>query len=685
MALARQTITLLISERTTKLKADHHKVNALERVLNRSDEQTVILIDEAHIYRNQLLVPARKGRKSRVIDRINRVVNEKNAKIVMLTATPYSTSNLNLNSLLALLPHRVASGNMFGDVKPWEVRSTQEFVRLPVCTVIGLPHVLKIARQRGDVDQDGRAYIEFHDKRRYLPRKLSLRAAQYQFTIDRLFLKAWQEGCFDQMKLGMSIVAPENATSAKDSLLAQVDYIRNTSLDAWLSSPVALKAAVLKNLQTEDPKERSGTFWSQQQQIRETSAKSRYATGPEQSADDLFADLKAYKVALKRSLEERQIHLQPLLKGLDASLGDYKQDGKLQALLRILDERCRGHRKAIIFACLRLTADYLFTALKDLRPDLRVGCTVSGQNLKPIWERQQLQKSLAPRANRIPEDTEDLDVLIMTDADSMGINLQDADTVISYDLPREADKIIQRVGRVLRPTEDPEREVYLYVMLPREQGLLDQDLRSVLGHVQERISRISRRHDNAQHILNAPVMPNLAKQSAKQGESIQDIWLDREVDVEALLEENGDLVGELTAGVDTSPAIQHQAILEDPRYKERAQKLPDNLQSACQHDKPESLMYVLVQVGEHYSPIVYDLTHRRMLDVDEAELLDLICCESMAERAVVPADRVESLANRIVKLWCQDGNMDIENVRKICALLLKGSNEKDGLEELLAV
>ncbi len=681
LAYSAFTNTILFQE--NKAKADHHKVNELDRKLSRSDEETLILIDEAHVYRNQLLVPARKGRKSRVIDRINRVVNEKNAKIVMLTATPYSTSNLNLNSLLALLPHKMDSGNMFGDHKAWSVKGTQEFVRLPVCTVIGLPHVLKIARQRGDVDEQGRAYIEFHDKRRYLPRKLSLRAERYSFAIDQEFLRAWQEGCFEQWKLGMSVVAPENASSARDTVRAQVDYIRNASLDAWLSSPVALKAAVMKNLRTEDPPERSGDLWKDHR-VRDTAAKSRYTTKSEESADDLFANLEPYNVALKHPLAERQEHLMPLLTGLDASLDDYKNDGKLQTLLKILDQRCKDRRKAIVFACLRLTADYLLTALQELRPNWRVGCTVSGSNLKPILERQRLQRSLAPRANRRPENTDDLDILIMTDADSMGVNLQDADTVISYDLPREADKIIQRVGRVLRPTEDPEREVYLYVLLPYEQGILDHDLRGILNHIQTRIARISRRHENAQHILNAPVMPKLTGGSIRKADDVQEIWLDQEVDVEALLEENGDLVGELTAGVDTSPAIQHQAILEDPQYKQRAQALGDNLHSAGQHDRPESMVYVLVQVQERYETIVYSLSQQRMTKLEETEVLDLIRCESHSERAIVRADQVESLANRVVRKWCKERNAKIEDVRKICALYLKGSHANDGLDILLS-
>ncbi|WP_366145953.1 MULTISPECIES: C-terminal helicase domain-containing protein [unclassified Nostoc] len=58
---------------------------------------------------------------------------------------------------------------------------------------------------------------------------------------------------------------------------------------------------------------------------------------------------------------------------------------------------------------------------------------------------------MSPRSHNYKANRE-YDVLICTDADGLGVNLQDADTVVNYDPPEGADELFQRAGRVLRMT-----------------------------------------------------------------------------------------------------------------------------------------------------------------------------------------------------------------------------------------
>lgn len=83
----------------------HHQSTQLEKQLQRANQDTVIIIDEAHFYRNELLREKSKRGKSLVYERILPAVKA-GAKIFLLTATAYSTDFSNLNSLLYLLPHR---------------------------------------------------------------------------------------------------------------------------------------------------------------------------------------------------------------------------------------------------------------------------------------------------------------------------------------------------------------------------------------------------------------------------------------------------------------------------------------------------------------------------------------------------------------------------------------------------
>jgi Helicase conserved C-terminal domain len=65
----------------------------------------------------------------------------------------------------------------------------------------------------------------------------------------------------------------------------------------------------------------------------------------------------------------------------------------------------------------------------------------------------------------------EVDLLLSTDVLSEGQNLQQAQEVISYDMPWNPQRVVQRNGRVIRLMSDHD-EVYLWTMLP-EQGELE--------------------------------------------------------------------------------------------------------------------------------------------------------------------------------------------------------------------
>lgn len=144
-----------------------------------------------------------------------------------------------------------------------------------------------------------------------------------------------------------------------------------------------------------------------------------------------------------------------------------EHDSKLQELFDVIDEKQEhpinaGNKKIIIFTAFADTADYLFetvsvyakkkfsldtalitgsvdgkTTISGLKTDLNTVLTC----FSPISKGKNLL---------LPNNTDEIDILIATDCISEGQNLQDCDYLINYDIHWNPVRIIQRFGRIDR-------------------------------------------------------------------------------------------------------------------------------------------------------------------------------------------------------------------------------------------
>ncbi|MFI5279067.1 MAG: helicase-related protein [Gemmatimonadales bacterium] len=131
----------------------------------------------------------------------------------------------------------------------------------------------------------------------------------------------------------------------------------------------------------------------------------------------------------------------------DASSG--APDTKVEALEHLLAGPLAG-MKTIIFTEYRDTALYL---LRRLRRSRRVICVVGNvaHAGASVLSRREALDAFAPRSRGRPENPLlAADILIATDVLSEGLNLQDAQAVVSYDLPWNPVRVMQRIGRVER-------------------------------------------------------------------------------------------------------------------------------------------------------------------------------------------------------------------------------------------
>lgn len=146
----------------------HRQISQLEQELRRASPELLILVDEAHVYRNQLIKEQMSDAKSVVYKRLGAAVKA-GAKVVLLTATAYGTNTQNFNSLLYLLPRR--SRTAPNTLTAWTASTPSAFTKLPIVTILGLPHVINMAHERNDIDENGRVFIQLADERRYSAKK----------------------------------------------------------------------------------------------------------------------------------------------------------------------------------------------------------------------------------------------------------------------------------------------------------------------------------------------------------------------------------------------------------------------------------------------------------------------------------------------------------------------------------
>ncbi len=143
-----------------------------------------------------------------------------------------------------------------------------------------------------------------------------------------------------------------------------------------------------------------------------------------------------------------------------------EDDAKLQHLKNLLEGKITapinpGNRKVLIFTAFADTAYYLYN---HLAPRIRethglhtgrvTGSDAPKSTLGQGYDFQSLLTLFAPKAKSkqqvMPDEPDEIDILIATDCISEGQNLQDCDYLVNYDIHWNPVRIIQRFGRVDR-------------------------------------------------------------------------------------------------------------------------------------------------------------------------------------------------------------------------------------------
>ena len=143
-----------------------------------------------------------------------------------------------------------------------------------------------------------------------------------------------------------------------------------------------------------------------------------------------------------------------------------EDDAKLQHLKALILSKIEnpindGNRKVLVFTAFADTANYLYNNLADtllatqrLHTGKVTGKDTPKSTLRKNYDFQSLLTLFSPRAKEkaqvLPNEPAELDLLIGTDCISEGQNLQDCDYLVNYDIHWNPVRIIQRFGRIDR-------------------------------------------------------------------------------------------------------------------------------------------------------------------------------------------------------------------------------------------
>ncbi len=139
------------------------------------------------------------------------------------------------------------------------------------------------------------------------------------------------------------------------------------------------------------------------------------------------------------------------------------KDAKLQKLNSILGKKPLKEGKRLIFTRYADTARYLFEVLNPIGKRSDIDVIYSGDKSK-----SRAVGRFAPKANpeyKRPEGESELFTLVATDVLAEGLNLQDCDKIINYDLHWNPVRLIQRFGRIDRIGSDYD-VIYGFNFLP---------------------------------------------------------------------------------------------------------------------------------------------------------------------------------------------------------------------------
>ncbi len=297
------------------------------------------------------------------------------------------------------------------------------------------------------------------------------------------------------------------------------------------------------------------------------------------------------------------------------------KDAKLQTLKSILDKKPLKGGKRLIFTEYADTARYLSENINPggKRPDIDV--IFSGDKSKA-----RAVERFAPKANpeyKFHEGEAELFTLIATDVLAEGLNLQDCDKIINYDLHWNPVRLIQRFGRIDRIGSE-HTSIFGFNFLPETGIEKNLGLRERLHH------RIQEIHDTIGE--DSAILDRTEQLNAEAMYAIYE----KKPDQMSLFEEGEEKLLDLNEAEE----ILRQLRKENPGEYNRIASLRDGIRSAKPSDNKG--LYVFCQAGRYQQLFLLD-EKGELVSRDIPKILGTIKCDPKLKPAPLPQDYNEAV------------------------------------------
>ncbi len=447
------------------------------------DVYRLIIIDEAHAYRNV---------DNTWYTALDRLMGGSKKLLLLLTATPVNNSLWDLHNLFLLF----ARHDRAFAAKPPRIPSLRQFFREagasddePSSDTMLFPLIdaLTVRRDRRFIEErypnerlsDG-TLVKFptpslHERRYDLDRVYPNIVRDIQRGIGGLTMARYRPSAY---RLD---VAEESASEEALAGLMQSQMLKRFE-SSWRAALQTVERMRKANEVALQAIEERGVFPSPKD-IRDLVDSSgeddSFLDGRlvDEALDGLEDGIPAqmFKSSFVRDLHNDRDLLDTMAKQL-SSLSEI-EDPKLEMLREVMEST--PAKKVAVFTAFRDTAEYVRERI-ERDPGLLGGRTwtvVIGADMDANARTTEIERfcpeSAGVQQGHEPKDGE-VDVLLSTDVLSEGQNLQQAQAVLSFDMPWNPQRVVQRNGRIIR-LRSPHDTAYLYTLLP-EQGSLDQML-----------------------------------------------------------------------------------------------------------------------------------------------------------------------------------------------------------------
>lgn len=508
---------LSYEELVSNIDTAGNRTSALQNL----DEYAMVVIDEAHAFRNNV---------TRRADALHRIVDSKVPKdLVLLTATPVNNS---LEDLYTLIMYFARNDYAFADVG---IPSLRQYFNRAIATD---PDSLTAQHLFDVLDATAVRRTRRFVKNHYRGDKIRVNGVEQEISFPTCEVRRIDydlagvlPGMFDAVatSLGAHVADDVMAASvAAGVILADIGQVLTMAryvpsrfrLDGDIEQYEAQNAGLLRSALLKRFESSTHAFRRTVEKMIDSHERFLHAlragfvlTGENlrdfvaigmDDTDDFLAELEDddgtmdasnYDVdALRRAVEADRSILDSLRERVRHV--DHTSDPKIERLVDELaviaaeaeaegigEEDTRNKRKVLVFTYFADTADYIQTAIKDAiitDPRLRAYrdryASVSGADRS---DRAEVITGFAPRTAGAGSEEDLYDLIITTDVLAEGVNLQQARHIINYDLPWNPMKLVQRHGRIDR-IGSLHKRVFMRCFFP------DEDLDRLLG-LEERL------------------------------------------------------------------------------------------------------------------------------------------------------------------------------------------------------